>query len=109
MRYCQVGCDLDGVLVDGFTPPEADFTAISGRNIDDWERTIAQIGTLRPIYLKPPDFPGNSGVWKATMIRLLGIAKFYEDMPDQASQIKLICPDCEVVMVKGGQIVGVLD
>jgi len=44
-----------------------------------------------------------AGTWKAEMIRLLGVTKFYEDNASQASLIKRLCPNCEVVMVIGGK------
>lgn len=109
MSFCKVGCDVDGVLADGFVPPEADFCVISGRTTDEWARTVAKVGASRPIYLRPPNFPGEAAVWKATVIRTTGITRFYEDMPDQARDIRIICPDCVVVLVKQGEIVGVLD
>lgn len=108
MRYCDVGCDLDGVLADGFTPQEAEYAIISGRHVDDWPRTIGQIGTRLPIYLRPPHFPGESGEWKAAMILAIGIRKFYEDMPDQAAIIRRIAPSCAVHLVANGQVVKVL-
>lgn len=108
MRFCQVGCDMDGVLVDGFIPPESDFAIISGRHTDDWERTLRQAGTARPIYLRPPFFPGESGEWKAAMILALGITKFYEDMRDQAEVIRRCCRLCAVHMVKDGRVIEIL-
>jgi hypothetical protein len=108
MKFCDVGCDVDGVLAHGFIPPEPEFTVISGRTTDDWERTIGQVGTTRPIYLRPPGFPGEAGEWKAVVIRTVGIRRFYEDMPDQAAVIRRICPDCTVVLVKRGQVVETL-
>jgi hypothetical protein len=108
MRYCQVGCDLDGVLADGFTPEEADFAIISGRHTDDWGRTLGQVGATRPIYLRPPHFAGDSPHWKAAMIQAMGITKFYEDDPNQAREIRRICPKCTVCLVRGGRVVEVL-
>ena len=108
MRYCQVGCDVDGVLADGFTPAETEFCVISGRQTDDWERTIRQVGTVQPIYLRPPSFPGEAGEWKAAIIMTTGITKFYEDMRDQAEVIRRICPQCQVHLVRNGRIVEIL-
>lgn len=108
MRYCEVGCDLDGVLADGFTPKEADFSILSGRHTDDWDRTIRQVGASRPIYLRPPLYPFESGEWKAEMIRVLGIRKFYEDDPNQARVIRKACPECHVHLVKDGRVIEVL-
>jgi hypothetical protein len=108
VRYCQVGCDIDGVLASGFVPAEAEFCAISGRRTDDWDRTIGQIGASRPIYLRPQYFPGEAGEWKAAIIMTTGITKFYEDMRDQAEVIRRICPRCVVHLVEGGRVVEVM-
>jgi hypothetical protein len=108
VRYCEVGCDIDGVLAAGFLPAEPEFCAISGRRTDDWDRTVAQIGTSRPIYLRPQHFPGDSGEWKAAIILTTGITKFYEDMRDQAEVIRRICPQCTVVLVRDNRIVETL-
>jgi hypothetical protein len=108
LRYCDVGCDLDGVLADGFVPEEPEFTIISGRRTDDWEKTTGQVGTTRPIYLRPQHFPGEAGEWKAAIIRTCGITKFYEDVMEQALVIRRICPECVVVMVRRGKVVGQL-
>lgn len=108
MRYCNVGCDIDGVLADGFTPSESEYVIISGRMVDDWGRTSRQVGTRLPIYLRPPNFPGESGEWKAAMILALGITKFYEDAEDQASVIRRCVPHCAVHLVQCGRVVKVL-
>jgi hypothetical protein len=94
------------VLTTGFRPPEADYVILSGRLQADWKDTVAQIGTSRPIYLRPPYFPGTSQHWKAACIQWLGITKFYEDDEGQARDIRKFCPQCEVVMVKDGKVVG---
>ncbi len=108
MKYCRVGCDLDGVLADGFTPHEQDFAIISGRFTDDWDRTLSQVGTSRPIYLRPPYFAGDSPHWKAAIIQATGITKFYEDDANQAREIRRICPNCVVNLVRQGKVVEVM-
>jgi hypothetical protein len=102
----RIGCDLDGTYLSGFRPPESDYVFITGRKVDDWTRTVEQVGSDRPLYLRPLWFPGSSPHWKAAMIQWLRITKFYEDEPGQAQEIRRRCPDCRVVMVKNGQIVG---
>jgi hypothetical protein len=108
MRYCQVGCDLDGVLADGFMPPEAEFVIISGRHTDDWDRTLRQVGASRPIYLRPPNFPGDSPHWKAAMIQAMGITRYYEDRPEQAAEIRRVCPACVILLVENGKVIRTL-
>ena len=110
----MIGCDIDGVLVDrngltGFLPTEPDYVIISGRKTDDWPNTLASLGHLdKRIYLRPLRFPGDSPHWKAAMIGWLGIVKFYEDDPNQAREIRRICPGCAVHLVKDGRVVEIL-
>ena len=105
-----VGCDVDGVLYSThpFKPPEHDYIIITGRQTDDWRRTVGHVGTYRPIYLRPFNFPGEAGEWKAAIIKTIGITKFYEDTRSQAEVIRRICPECEVHLVKDGKVVEVM-
>jgi ribosomal protein S27AE len=108
VKEYRVGCDFDGVLGDGFTPEESEFIVLSGRTTKHWDHVVGKVGASRPIYLRPEHFFGEAAFWKATVIRSCGITKFYEDMPDQARDIRLFCPECVVVMVKHGKVVGQL-
>lgn len=101
----RVGCDLDGTYLSGFRPPENEYVFITGRTTDDWINTVRQVGSDRPLYLRPTWFPGDSPHWKAAVIQWLRITKFYEDDSNQAREIRRICPQCEVVMVRDGVIV----
>lgn len=101
----RVGCDIDGTYLSGFRTEEKDFVFITGRKTEDWGDTVRQLGTEHPLYLRPPWFPGDSPHWKAAMIQWLRIEKFYEDETGQAEVIARRCPDCQVVLIKAGQIV----
>lgn len=105
MADIVVGCDLDGTYLSGFRPQEAEYVFITGRKSDDWKNTVKQVGADRPLYLRPIWFPGDSPHWKAAVIQWLHLTKFYEDDPNQAREIRRICPNCEVVMVRDGKIV----
>lgn len=102
-----IGYDVDGVATEGVRPnPGEDAVYISGRTRDEFDRTVSCLGTDHAIYLRPYGEYGDAmlaGTWKAEMIRLLGVTKFYEDNASQASLIKRLCPNCEVVMVIGGK------
>jgi hypothetical protein len=101
----SVGCDLDGTYLSGFRPPEAEYVFITGRLTDDWKNTVNQVGSDRPLYLRPTWFPGDSQHWKAMLIQSLKITRFYEDDIYQAKEIKRICPQCTVVIIANGVIV----
>ena len=96
------GYDLDGVLVPRNVDPIAPFVIISGRTISDWNRTILEVGSLVPIYLRPYGCHGDrllAGRWKAEIIAALGVVEFYEDDPVQAEIIRRTCKSCRLVLV----------
>lgn len=101
----MTGCDLDGTYLSGFRPSESEYVFVTGRKTSDWCNTVRQVGIDRPLYLRPTLFPGDSPHWKAAVIQWLGITKFYEDERGQASEIKRICPACQVVLVQDGKII----
>jgi hydroxymethylpyrimidine pyrophosphatase-like HAD family hydrolase len=95
------GYDIDGVLTAGIKPKKP-YVIISGRTYREWRRTLKEIGTDAPIYLRPYGKGYDcsvSGFWKAEIIMRLGIKKFYEDQIEQAEVIKMYCPDCKIIMV----------
>lgn len=97
----MTGYDIDGVLTKG-VEVGPDDVVISGRTFaeyDDFARAAAQIC---PVYIRGVGLYGDAthaGMFKAEMIHMLGVTKFYEDDPQQISIIKAINPDCEVVKV----------
>ena len=95
------GYDIDGVLTKK-VKPEKPYVVISGRTIDEWDKTIKQIGTDTPIYLRPYGKFGDvilAGIWKAEMITRFKIDKFYEDDKRQAEIISKYCPWCEIIII----------
>lgn len=98
----MVGCDIDGVATVGFRPDE-DFVFVSGRLTHEWARTIKELGTDHPIYLRPFGADCDrveAANWKAKIVDWLKLTAFYEDDELQAGIIKGKCPDCDVVLVK---------
>lgn len=94
--------DIDGVLTAGIKP-EKPYVVISGRTIDEWEKTVAEIGTDAPIYLRPYGAYGDhilAGMWKAEMIKRLGVTEFTEDVPLQAAIIQAYNPDCKINLME---------
>lgn len=95
------GYDIDGVLTRKVEPVKP-YVVISGRTLDEWERTVKEIGVGAPIYLRPYGQPGDrmlAGRWKAEMIERLDVKEFYEDDRVQAKIIQDNCPGCEVIFV----------
>lgn len=97
------GYDCDGVLVPRKVDPRGRFVVISGRQYTEWSRTVAELGTHAPIYLRPFGQYGDrqaAGEWKAQIILALGVQEFFEDDDYQASIIRERCPGCNVVLVQ---------
>src|SRR4051812_26435160 len=97
----MTGYDIDGVLTGG-GKPEGRYVVISGRTLDEWDRTIRELGIAAPIYLRPFGKFGDqqaAGHWKATVIAMLGVTIFHEDDPLQAAIIRQRCPWCNVRLV----------
>ena len=93
------GYDIDGVLVPQKVKPQKPYIIITGRTYKEWDRTIKEVGTEAPIYMRPYGEYGNqslAGKWKAEMINKLGVETFYEDDP---VQIKIIQEDCSNVKI----------
>ena len=95
------GYDIDGVLTKKIKP-EKPYVVISGRLINEWDKTIKQIGIGAPIYLRPYGKYGDdilAGIWKSEIITRFKIDKFYEDSKKQAEIIKKYCPFCEIIII----------
>ena len=62
-------------------------------------------GPKKPIYFCPidPDEDMMKVVaHKADVINKLKARKFYEDQSEQATVLKIMCPECEIILVKEG-------
>ncbi len=104
----SIGFDYDevaslGVFEDG-------SVIITGRPSSDNEEILETLSPKVPskIYNYPHDDLDEDnrnikiGMWKAQLIRQLGIQKFFEDTPEQILLIKEINPKIEVVKVSDG-------
>lgn len=100
------GYEIDGIFdaprIHGFRP-QAPYVIVTGRKYCDWSRTIREVGTLAPIYMRPDGNTGQdsskSAQWKARMINLLGITTFYESNFDQFTELCRLAIFCNVVFV----------
>ena len=56
-----------------------------------------------PIFFNPvTDNSNDQGkiiTHKANIINQCGVTKFYEDQPQEAAQLRILCPDCKIVLV----------
>lgn len=96
------GYDIDGVLTHGIKP-EGNYVIISGRTLAEYDDSVKQLAQHAPVYIRCTGTFGDrraAGIWKATIIKLLNITKFYEDDPLQSLLIQKENPNCNVILVK---------
>lgn len=87
------GYDFDGVITAGVTPHRSGVI-ITGRSYEEAPEINDYLkgrGIFNPVYYCPVKFSEKthekSAEWKATMIKLLGVTKFFEDEIKQAEHI----------------------
>jgi hypothetical protein len=98
----MIGYDIDGVLTTGKFTPAPDDVVISGRTFAEYDETCKQLASVCPVYIRGVGKFGDrahGGRFKAFVIRMLGVTKFYEDDEVQIKLIKAACPDCEIIHV----------
>lgn len=97
----MIGYDIDGVLTSGFTPQPNDVV-ISGRTFVEYDNTAKNAALICPVYIRGVGRRGDkqhAGRFKANMIQILGVTRFYEDDPVQIAIIQMQNPDCEIIHV----------
>jgi hypothetical protein len=95
----MTGYDIDGVLTKGIEI-EPNSVVISGRTWAEYDDTAKQLAQKCPVYIRGTGTYGSAeaaGQFKALMIKLLGVTKYYEDDPYQVDLILAMNPDCEIV------------
>lgn len=93
-----VGTDLDGT----FSLSIGAQVCISGRTFAEYDDKAKAVARQMPLYIRGTGVYGDrhhAGGFKAEMIRVLGVTKYFEDDPLQAHIIRSFCPNCEVVLV----------
>lgn len=96
----MTGYDIDGVLTAG-VEIEPNSVVISGRTWAEYDDFAKEAAQKCPVYIRGTGTYGNAeaaGQFKAQMIKMLGVTKFYEDDPYQADLIRAWNPNCEVIL-----------
>lgn len=102
----MTGYDFNGVVDTGKYIPTSEDVIITGNTIPMAKSVITWLlehNIFCAVYFQPLLYGANnmivSAMWKAEMIKKLGLTKFYEDDPTQYNIIVNYCPDCEVIKV----------
>ena len=94
----MIGYDIDGTLTG-----REDLTGcvvISGRTFAEYDETCKSLAAQVPVYIRGAGAYGDrwaAAMFKAMMIKQLGVIVFHEDDPYQAMYITNSCPGCKVV------------
>lgn len=105
----HIAYDFDGVVSEGLFQDGA--IILTGESEDAREEILEVLGDLKAkaIHHFPygEDLDNTNvdvkiGIWKAKMLKSLGIEKFYEDSEDQIQIIKELAPNVEIIKVIDG-------
>ena len=99
-----VGYDIDGTLNrDDVAVIPGDCVVISGRTFAEYDDLAKALAQRVPVYIRGSGEVGDrtaAALFKAAMIRHLGVARFYDDDPEQAQLIRERVGDtCAVYLV----------
>ena len=83
---------------------EAIVTGNSWENSDDIYGQ--EIDLMLPVFFNPvSDVDNNQSkiiLHKAEIINRCGVTRFFEDQPQEVAQLKILCPNCKITLVKEG-------
>jgi hypothetical protein len=104
----RVFSDFDGTW-ENISNLWGDVEAIvTGRSFQDYQDMMDEWeGPKKPIFMNPIEIKNNSinkiVLHKAEVINRCGVTTYYEDMPQEAAQLRILCPKTKIVLVKPGQ------
>lgn len=80
---------------------------VTGRSWEESQDLYDEAGDLDiPVFFNPTSSKENDGhkivLWKAEIINRCGVTRFWEDVPQEYQQLKILCPNCKVILVKPG-------
>lgn len=99
--------DFDGTWTDH---PEIHGNVdaiVTGRSWQESQDLFDEAGQIDiPVFFNPVSSKDNNGnkivLHKAEMINRCNVIKFYEDVPQEAAQLRILCPQTKIVLVKEG-------
>jgi hypothetical protein len=98
-----ISSDYDGTWTDHpEIHGEIDFIT-TGNNWEKYDHVMDEQPGI-PVYFNP----GNEELMdivnhKANVLNKTGAEKHYDDQPQQVGMLKLLCPNCRIILVKGGE------
>lgn len=80
---------------------------VTGRSFQEFQDFRDEyIGPEKPVFFNPVTTSENTlnkiVNHKAEMINRMKATRFYEDMPNEAAMLKILCINCKIILVKKG-------
>lgn len=99
--------DFDGTYSDHPELKGITDGIITGRSWEEAQDLYDELGDVDvPVYFNPSSTKENDGqkivMWKSEVINRTKATKFFEDVPQEAAQLKILCPNTKIVLVHEG-------
>lgn len=99
--------DFDGTYSDKPELKGITDAIVTGRSWEEAQDLYDEAGRLTiPVFFNPVASKDNTSFkivsHKANIINQCKATRFYEDVPQEAEQLKILCPNCKIVLVKEG-------
>jgi len=80
---------------------------ITGRSWEEAQDLFDETGDLSiPVFFNPSSSKENDQMaivnHKASILNKSGATKYYEDIPEEANMLKILCPKTKIITVKKG-------
>lgn len=80
---------------------------VTGRSWEESQDLYDEAGELTvPVFFNPVTSKNNTAfkivLHKAEIINRCGVTRFWEDVPAEAAQLKILCPNCKIILVHEG-------
>jgi 2-hydroxy-3-keto-5-methylthiopentenyl-1-phosphate phosphatase len=103
----RIFSDFDGTYSDH--PELAGITdaIVTGRSWEESQDLYDELGDSDlVVFFNPVSTTKNDAskivLHKAEIINRCGVGKFFEDVPQEAAQLKILCPSTKIVLVRDG-------
>lgn len=99
--------DFDGTFSDHPELGGITDAILTGRSWQESQDLYDEAGELSiPVFFNPVTTKDNTAfkivLHKADIINRCGVSKFFEDIPQEAAQLKILCPNTKIVLVRPG-------
>jgi hypothetical protein len=99
--------DWDGTASDHPELFGTIMAIITGRSWEEAQDLFAEAGDMSiPVFFNPVSSKKNNQMTivhhKSSVINKIGVTTFYENVPEEATMLKILCPKTKIILVKEG-------